>query len=333
MFKFESTYYFIYLLTAVALCGFYFGAKYISQRRETKLGEPEILFKIKAFGQKSTQLISLFSGLVGLILLSISLTNPQLGRKKEKVNVSSSDVFIVLDISNSMLCEDIRPSRLVRAKLFATKLVDKLKGERLGLIVFAGSAYVQIPITTDYATLKMFIEAAHPDQAGTQGTNIAEAINMCVDGFPKEDERPGAIIIITDGENHEEEDIVAAQRAAESGYKCYMIGVGTEKGGQIPIKTRSQRDVKRDSKGQVVITALDKETIVNLAREGGGKSFLISEGEKVYSAIVKDVEVMEKTRSDELLFAEFVSYYQYFLGPAILMFLFEFLVPWKKIIA
>jgi len=260
----------------------------------------------------------------------VALINPQLGRKKEKVTVTSSDVYIILDISESMLATDVKPSRLERGRLFADRLIDRLRGDRIALVVMAGDAYIQVPLTIDYAAVKLFLSTARPQLAAVQGTDFAEALDLCRTSRVSAGRGPGAVIVITDGENHEEGDVEAARLARESGLRVYAVGIGSTQGSYIPLDGSSTQ-VKRDQQGNPVKTTLDRESIVSLARAGGGKSFLISDGQQVYDEIEADIDGLEKTESEQLSFAEYISYYQYFLGAATVMFLLYFMMPFGKI--
>ena len=330
MFKAEHPEYMIYLLSIGLVWLIWFASRWMMKKRRARLGDSDSMDRISYQVMPSAQWIRPVLLSIALAFAVLALVNPQWGRKKEKVKVSSSDVFIALDISTSMLCEDVKPSRLERARLFSDRLVDRLRGERIGLVLFAGGAYTQVPLTTDYSALKLFLSSVDPKLAATQGTNFAEALKTCMTSFPSEDKRPGAIILITDGENHELGDIEAAKNVRQAGYSVYTVGVGTESGGMIPIQERGRIDYKRDNTGAPITTSLNKQSIVSIASAGGGKSFLIGEGSRVFDEIESDIENMEKTESEQLSFAEYVSYYQYFLGISILSFLLSFLTAFRQ---
>ncbi len=331
MFKSEHPEYIALCLLIVLIWAIWWLSGWLRRRRAERIGHLDSMDRISYSVMPRADLWKTILLSVAVLLGIIALVNPQWGRKKEKVKVSSTDVIIAIDISSSMLADDVKPSRLERTKLFADRMIDRLKGERIGLVLFAHDAYVQVPMTTDYAALKLFLTSADPQLAATQGTNLAEAIKTCVNTFPKTDKRPGSIILITDGENHEEGDLEAARTAKAEGYKVYVVGVGTEQGARIPEVFQGRNMYKRDETGELVMTRLSKETVVALADAGGGKSFLIGEGQRVYDVIESDIENMEKTESEQLSFAEYVSYYQYFLGICILLLMLSYLLPFGKI--
>ena len=176
-------------------------------------------------------------------------SNPQWGTKKDKVKAQSADIFIAFDISQSMMAQDISPSRLERAKRFTEKLIRSLKGDRVGLIYFAGDAYLQMPLTNDYAAAELFIKSANPNLAGTQGTAIDEAIDLAVRAYEEDVKHQRALIIISDGEDHDEDAISMAKEGADAGLVIYTIGVGTETGAYIPFMNRGRTEFKKDDEG------------------------------------------------------------------------------------
>ncbi len=329
MYRIENPEYYPLFLLPILVWLIWLVGLWISRRRAERLGAWETVAAITASpGRYWRWLRPLVLSLASLLAV-IALLNPQLGRKKEKVTVTSSDVYIILDISESMLATDVKPSRLERGRLFADRLIDRLRGDRIALVVMAGDAYIQVPLTTDYAAVKLFLSTASPQLAAVQGTDFAEAIDLCRTSRVSAGRGPGAVIAITDGENHEEGDIEAAKLARESGLRVYTVGIGGTQGAYIPLEPGSSQ-VKRDQQGNAVRTSLDRESIVNLARAGGGKSFLISDGQRVYDEIEADIDGLEKTESEQLSFAEYISYYQYFLGGAVVLFILYFLMPFGK---
>ena len=268
--------------------------------------------------------------LLGLTFLIVSAANPQWGSKRDKVKRKSVDVLIALDISTSMYADDIAPNRLERAKKFAEKLVEKLKGERIGLILFAGSAYLQMPITTDYAAAELFIRSTSPDLAGTQGTALAEAINLARRSYSEENQAHKALVLITDGEDHEGEATDAAQQARDEGIIQFTVGVGTEEGSFIPVVINGREDYKRDESGQPVRSKLNEPMLQELAKEGDGAYFHIERGDAVADALQKRIDQMEKQELEVRAFSSFNSYFQYFLAGGLLLILVEFVISYRK---
>ena len=269
--------------------------------------------------------------MVALCLLAVSLANPQWGTKKEKVTRKSVDIFVALDISQSMMAEDISPSRLERAKRFAQGLIETLKGDRIGTIIFAGNAYLQVPLTTDYAAAELFIKSANPGMAPTQGTAIVDAIDLAENSFEEENKNHKALIIISDGENHDEEALQRAREANNNGLLIFTVGVGTAEGSFIPVLIGGRADYKRDRTGNPVRSQLNEDMLKDLADAGDGSYFnLLSGSEEVMSALRNGIDRMEKREFEQRVFNEYESYFQYFLIVAILLIVIEFIFSYKK---
>jgi Ca-activated chloride channel family protein len=263
--------------------------------------------------------------------LVIALANPQIGSKMEKVQRKGADLVIALDVSNSMLTEDIRPNRLTRATQGITKLIDRLEGDRIGIVVFAGKAYVQLPITTDYAAAKMFLSTISTQMVPTQGTAIGDAIDLAIQGFG-EDERSKAIIIITDGENHEGNVMESAKTATEKGIKIFTIGMGSPDGSPIPLYDQFGRQTgyKTDRQGQIIISKLDETTLQQLASAGNGIYVRASTGQDGLGRILEEINALEKQEIETKTFSEYEGRFQYFLAISLLFLLLELLVPERK---
>ena len=332
MFRFEHIEY-LYLLAAVpVIIILYVLSLKVTQSRIKKLGDPDLIKRLIPNWSIKYQHVKLFLFALAVILLSVAWANPQWGYKKSKSKSKSTDIFIALDISQSMLAEDTSPNRLERAKRFTSRLLKKLKSERVGLIFFAGNAYLQVPITNDIASVDLFVKSANTDQAGTQGTAIAEAINLAYESlnFEEDNNYKKGLIVITDGENHEQDIIDAAKAANEKGVIIYAIGVGTEMGGDVKVIRRGYKESKKDASGRPIKTKLNTQLIKDLAEAGGGLSFLINNEQEVIDNIIKDISQLEKRESELQSFSEFNSYYQYFLFIAIVLLILEFLLTNKK---
>ena len=258
---------------------------------------------------------------VGVALIGLAMTNPQYGYRKEKVDRESADVFIALDISKSMLAEDLSPSRLERAKKIAERLIDALKSERIGLILFAGESYLQMPLTTDYRTAMVFVRNASTDQAGVQGTAIADAITMASQRDEEDTAAPRGrmLIILTDGEDHEGEAAIKAQEAYETGTAVFTVGIGTDEGSFIPTKINGQNDYLRDKSGQPVRSKINTADLKQIAQQGGGLYFDYQVGSDMYKNIKDKVKRMERRHYEKSLFTARESYFQWLLFPALLL--------------
>lgn len=230
--------------------------------------------------------------------------------------------MIVLDVSNSMLAQDYSPDRLERAKLAISRITDKLKDDRIGLIVFAGTSFVQLPITSDYVSAKMFLNSISTESIPIQGTAIGDAISTAVRGFSAQSEHSRAIIVITDGENHEDDAVAAAKQAAEAGIKVYTIGVGSADGQPIPMNG----ELLKDKDGNIVVTRLDEETLRKVASAGGGAYVHAGNDEFGLTPIISDIRKMEDEEYNSVVFEEYNEQFMYFLGIALVFFVLEMLV-------
>lgn len=256
---------------------------------------------------------------VAMMFLIIAWANPQWGYRTEKVKVKSSDIVIALDISESMLAEDISPNRMERAKFFVSELAKRLQGNRIGLIYFAGSAYLQMPLSSDLASAQTFIKTANPSQAGTQGTVIADAIQLSESIFDIDDPTQKALIIISDGENHESEAIAAAREASKNGISTFTLGIGTTEGAFIPVVQRGKKVLKTDREGNAVKTALNQKNLQDIARAGNGKFYMIDQSMRALNEIETQIERLEKKEVEQRSFTDFNSYYQVLLALGLIL--------------
>ncbi len=268
--------------------------------------------------------------LIALACLVLGWANPQWGTKKETVKRQSVDVFIALDISESMLAQDISPKRLERAKNFCQNLVRELRGERLGLIIFAGNAYLQMPLTTDYAAAELFIKSANTRLAPSQGTAISDAIDLAERAFDPENKHHKVLVVVTDGENHDEVTLERAREANNNGLMIFTVGVGTASGGYIPTVYAGRSSFKVDQSGEYVRTRLNEDMLRDLAMAGNGAYFNIAEGDQIVPALKERIEGVEKRELEQRSFTEFESYFQYCLGLGLLLLLIEFVISYRK---
>ncbi len=267
-------------------------------------------------------------------LVIIALAGPRVGSKLKNVEKKGRELIIALDVSNSMLAEDMAPNRLIRAKQSVSRLIDQLKDDKLGLIIFAGDAYTQIPLTNDYSSAKMFLESINTDIVSKQGTNIAAAIDLALNSFsPLQDDqqidRSRAIIIITDGENHENGVFEAAERAKEKGVMVHCVGIGNPSGVPIPLSYGS-KDFRKDKQGGVIVSKLDDKTLKRISEITGG--IYIHSGTSVIGlfSLMEQLDALEKKEFKTQTFAEFDERFQYFTGFAIFLLLIELLIRFRK---
>jgi Ca-activated chloride channel family protein len=268
---------------------------------------------------------------VAYSLIVIGLANPQIGSKYEEVKREGVDVIIALDVSNSMRAEDIRPNRLERSKLAIARFIDKLENDRIGIIVFAGQAYVQLPITTDFNAAKLFLSTISTDMIPTQGTAIGTAIDLGVKSFVGNDKKHKVLVIITDGENHEDDAVEAARKANEEGVVVHAIGMGSPEGGPIPVYHNStQVDFLKDNTGSIVITKLNQTALEQIAAEGKGIFVRASNTDDGLGSIMKEISKMDKKAFESKMFTEYEDRFQYLIGAGLLILLLEFLLGNKK---
>ena len=261
----------------------------------------------------------------------VGLARPMVGAALKEHQTNGAEIMICLDVSNSMLAEDYSPSRLERAKLAINRLTDRLLEDRIGLIVFAGTSFVQLPITTDYISAKMFLSNVDTRSVPVQGTAIGDAITTAIRSFSAQSEKSRAIIVITDGENHEDDAIAAARTAAEQGIKVYTIGVGSTQGQPIPYSG----GLLKDSEGNIVVTRLDEDTLKGIAAAGGGAYVHAGNEEFGLNPIIDDIEKMEDETFNSVVFEEFDEQFMYFFAAALIFFVLEMLLgersPKKKL--
>jgi len=269
------------------------------------------------------QLIAVSSGI-------IMLSRPQFGSKIEDVKKQGVEVIIALDVSNSMLAEDIQPDRLTRAKQAITRLVDDLDNDKIGLIVFAGDAYIQIPITTDYISAKMFLSAINPNMVPKQGTAIGAAINLGARSFSPGDGKSKAMIIITDGENHEDDPVKEAEEAAKAGIVIHTIGIGSTDGVPIPLLNNGKKDYLKDVNGNTVVTKLDEEILKKIALSTNGNYVRASNSNIGLDEIYAQIKKMKKQDLESTMYTEYNDQFQIFAALAILMLFADFIIMERK---
>jgi Ca-activated chloride channel family protein len=240
------------------------------------------------------------------------------------------DIIIALDVSNSMKAEDIKPNRLERSKQAISRLIDKLENDRIGMIVFAGQAYVQLPITSDFAAAKLFLSSIETDIVPTQGTCIGCAIDLAGESFVGNDNKHKALVIITDGENHEEDAVEAAKKANEKGIIIHTIGMGSPDGAPIPVNRNGFHDYMKDKDGNTIITKLEPLTLERIAAEGKGIFIQATNSDDGLNSILGQVNKMEKKSFGSKQFTDFEDRYQYFLGMGLLLLLLEYSLTEKR---
>ena len=270
--------------------------------------------------------------LLAITTLIIGLANPQIGSKMEEVKREGVDLMIAVDLSNSMLSEDLQPSRLQRAKQAISRLIDRLEGDRIGLVVFAGDAYVQLPITTDYSAAKLFLSTINTNIISNQGTAIGKAIELSLNSFDFENAQSKAIIVITDGENHEDDAIEMADDASKKSVFVHTIGMGSIEGGPIPIKNRygQLKGYRKDKQGNTVITKLNEGMLQEIAQAGGGSYIRANSTQSGLNTLFEEINKMEKKEIGSKVFTDYKDRFQIFIGLAIVLLILDLLILERK---
>jgi Ca-activated chloride channel family protein len=268
---------------------------------------------------------------LAFICLIIALVNPKIGTKLETVKREGVDIVFAVDVSKSMLAEDIAPNRLEKSKQLVTQIINNLASDRVGIIAYAGKAFPQLPITTDYASAKMFLQSMNTDMLSSQGTAINEAIKLAKTYFDDEEQTNRVLIIISDGEDHSEQAAAVAEEASEEGIRIFTIGVGDVKGGPIPEKRNGVvLNYKKDNQGETVITKLNEETLQNIADEANGAYINGANTKDVVENIREILNAMDKTEFEAKEFADFKDQFQWFLGFGIFFLLIDIMLLERK---
>ncbi|HOY49038.1 MAG TPA: VWA domain-containing protein [Flavobacteriales bacterium] len=331
MFRFAYPF-FLWGLAVLPVFGLLFAARMSWKRKAIKrFGDPalmEVLMPDRSQGKIRTKFFLLVGAWICLI---IGLANPQIGSKYEEVKRQGVDLIIALDVSNSMLAEDIRPNRLERSKQAIIKLLDKLHDDRIGIVIFAGDAYLQLPFTNDYAAARMFLSTVSNESIQYQGTAIGAAIQMGVKSLPRGGIRNKAIIVISDGENHEDDALAEAKAAKEAGVIVHTLGIGTPDGSPIPEMRDGERiGFKTDDAGQTVISRMNPQMLQEIAQAGGGKFVQASGSDIGLEELFNQINSMQKSDFGTKAFTDYEDRFQNFLVLALMILLVEFLVDERR---
>ena len=298
----------------------------IRKKRIRKFGDEALVSRLMPSYSEGKTWIRLVLFSIGFIFFIIGLSRPQIGARLKEHETKGAEIMIVLDVSNSMLAEDYSPNRLERAKLAISRLVDKLRDERIGLIVFAGSSFVQLPITTDYVSAKMFLNSISTESVPVQGTAMGDAISTAMKSFSLQSEKSRAVIVITDGENHEDDPVSAAQQAAGLGVRVFTIGVGSPEGKPIPF----EGELLKDKNGEIVVTRLDESILRDVADAGNGLYVRAGTSEFGLNPVINEIKKMEDEKYSSVVFEEYDEQFMNFFAIALIFFVLEMLVGDRK---
>ena len=327
MFRFENTEFLYALLLIPAFILLYWLSIRLKKKALQKFGDTETIEQLMPEVSKIRPIWKFIVLMLAYTFLILGIANPQLGSKLVEAKRSGVEIMIALDISNSMKAEDIQPNRLERAKQAISKLVDRLSNDKIGLVVFAGEAFIQLPITTDYASAKMFLSTINTNMIGVQGTAIGNAIEKSIVSFTPESETNKAIIIITDGENHEDDAVELASQAVEKGIYVHTIGMGLPKGAPIPVEGKyGQRDYKTDNEGNVVVSKLDETMLQQIASTGNGIYIRANNTEVGLNALFDELNKMEKKEFEVENYSDYEDRFQYFIALSVFFLILEFII-------
>lgn len=330
MFRFAHTEC-LYLLALLPVLGLIFLLVFSRRKKDLKrFGEMEVISPLMPEISYSRPVLKSLLVLLAFAALVFGIARPQFGSKLREIKREGVEIIIALDVSNSMMAEDIKPNRLERAKQAIARLVDRLVNDKIGMIVFAGDAYTQIPITTDYVSAKLFLNTISTDIVPRQGTAIGSAIELGMKSFTQQKESSKALIIITDGENHEDDALEMARQAAEKGIKVHTIGIGSPQGAPIPVYSGGQRTYRKDNQGNTIISKLDESMLRGIASAGGGVYIRSTDTRVGLDKLFNEINRMEKQEMEARIYSDYDERFQYIFAVGLLILLVEFLILDRK---
>ena len=336
MYRIEEPIYFYFLAIIPIMIVVFLLVLWWKKNTQRKFSDIALLQKLAPNSSTFKSILKLVLFLLGIAFLIISLVNPKIGTKLKTVKREGVDVVFALDVSKSMLAEDIAPNRLEKAKQIISKTIDKLGSDRVGIIIYAGNSYPLLPITTDHAAANMFLQNANPDMVSSQGTAINEALELAKTYYNNDEQTNRFLIIISDGEDHQEETKQVAQNLANEGVKIYTVGVGTENGGPIPIRLNGAMiGYKKDRKGETVITKRKPGVLEGIAAAADGEYIDGNVTEKPVKEIAAIIANAEKSEFETKQFSDYKDQFQWFLGIGLFflvidVFLFDKKTKWLK---
>ena len=326
MFRIANPEYLYALLVIPALIAFFWYSRIQRRKALALFGQKDILSVLMPNVSAYRPVLKFIVLMVALASIILGVSRPQFGSKLKTEKRKGIELIIALDVSNSMMAEDIQPNRLERAKRAISQLVDKLSNDKIGLIVFAGDAYIQLPITADYVSAKLFLNAISPQMVPTQGTAIGAAIELGMKSFNPQSTCSKAMIIITDGENHEDDAVGAATAAAKQGIVVYTIGMGLPQGAPIPDTSNGIKTYRKDKSGNTVVTKLDEAMLQQIAQAGKGAYIRANNAQVGLNSLFSEVNKMEKSELETQVYADYDDKFQYFIGLGLLLILLDFMI-------
>lgn len=331
MFRFANSdfLYFFFIIPALVLI--YILLQYFNNRNLKQFMNKDFFDTLIPYRSQSRRNIKFIIFLIILSLLILAIARPQFGSKLEQIKKEGIEMIIALDVSNSMMAEDVKPNRLERAKQAITSLINRMRNDKIGLIIFAGDAYTQLPITTDYISAKMFLSNINPEMVSKQGTAIASAIDLGTKSFTQDPKASKVIVIITDGEDHIGDPIKAAKDAAEKGIKIFTIGMGSPSGSPIPLFSKGSHDgFLKDRNGDVVITKMDPVLLSKIAENGGGEFYGASTSNVGLDQLYNKLNKLNKSLVETRVYSEYDDQFQYLIIACLMLFFIDFLILEKR---
>ena len=328
MFRFANPEYFYLLFTLPVLTVIYIYAVVRRKKAIRKYGNPVLIAHLMPEVSTKRQHLKFWTMLAALSVLIFVIAGPQFGSKLETVKRQGVEIMICLDVSNSMMSEDVTPNRLERAKQMLSRMTDSFTDDKVGLIVFAGDAFTQLPITSDYISAKMFLSSINPSMVSTQGTAIGAAINLAMRSFTPNETSSKTILIITDGENHEDDAVKAALSATEKGVKINVVGIGTPQGAPIPIG--GSNNYLKDRDGNVVVTRLNEQMCQEIAAAGKGIYVRADNTNTALRTLQSEIDKMDKDELDSKVYSEFDEQFHILAWIVLALLLIEFIIMERK---
>ena len=329
MFRFANIEMLWWLLTIPVFVVVYIITTRRKRRQLVEFGDPELIAQLMPDASKSRPIAKFCILMVALTLLIIATARPQYGQQEKTVKRQGIEVMIALDISNSMLAEDVVPNRLDRAKQMLSKMIDNMVDDKVGLVVFAGEAFTQLPITCDYVSAKMFLNTISPSLIPTQGTAIGAALQTAINSFGSLESEVGrAIILITDGENHEDDAVAAAKKAQELGIQVFVVGIGKPEGSPIP--KPGTNDYFKDRAGQVVVSRLNEEMCQEIAQAGKGVYVRCDNTNTAMRAMQQELDRIATSEIESTVYADYNEQYQSFVLIALLLLIIDFFLMMRQ---
>ena len=320
MFRFESPAYLWLLWSIPVLAIIRFVCYKLRRKKLLRFGEMSLVNRLMPNVSKIRPSVKFWLSVAALALMIVMLARPQMGSKISHEERNGIETIIAMDISNSMLAEDVVPSRLQKSKMLVENLVDHFTNDKIGLVVFAGDAFVQLPITTDYVSAKMFLQDINPSLIQTQGTDIARAISLSMNSFTQQKGLGKAIILITDGEDHEGGALEAAKEAKKKGINVFILGVGSSNGAPIPL---GNGDYMRDNAGNTVMTALNEQMCRDVAKAGSGTYIHVDNTSDAQEKLNDELSRLQKGETDNVVYSEYNEQFQAFALLALILLIIE----------